>query len=372
MVINGPVAGGSPGYALLIAATPARGVLVDAGGVLPALAALPPAALLGTATGSVVQLVAPGDPQAVLAALRTAAAHDGPLTVLFVGQLVVDRHGQPHLALAGTTARTVRYTALPWAWVGAELRDRPADSTAVVVDLTADAAAWARREETGLAADGLTVVGTVAPPPPRRHTATPRYAHALAAVLRAAGARPPLGVLHHQVLAHAELDTRPGGRLVLDTTGRPETAGRERDGDPHAAISAAARAGHHDQADALAAAREQAAFRDGGPHAPQALHWAEVRADLAWLAGRPERAAGLWMRVARARLAAGQQPTDPEVVRAVDQAHHCWQRLTDTAVALTLGTELAPLRRAVPGRRPGAVAALDERLAHLRAARGDG
>ncbi|WP_326600400.1 hypothetical protein [Streptomyces sp. NBC_01803] len=402
MVINRPVAGGSPGYGLLIAATPAHSALVDVGGVLPALAAVAPGALLGPAGGFVVQLVGPGDPQAVLASLRTAAAHDGPLTLLVVGQLTADRHGRPHLALARTTPRTIRYTALPWAWLATELRDRPAGATVVVADLTADAGAWERREtlEAELTDGGPTVCGTLAPPPPRRRTATPRYAHALAAVLRGVTVRPPLQVLHQLVLQHAGLDTDPGDRLILPTTatatatpdagatapartadratvdagglggddglGGDSGDGQEPGADPHAAIRAAVRAGHHDRADALATAHEEAAVRAGGPHAPDALHWAEVRADLAWLARQPQRAAGLWIRAARARLTAGQQPADPAVVRAVDQAHHCWQRITDTATALDVGAELAPLRRQVPGPRPGALAALHEHLAQLR------
>ena len=69
-----------PGYALLLAAGPmGKQRLMDAAAALPQLAAVPPAALLGTPGGaSVVQLVDPSDPQTVLTHLRTAAAHPGP------------------------------------------------------------------------------------------------------------------------------------------------------------------------------------------------------------------------------------------------------------------------------------------------------
>src|SRR4051812_6369094 len=77
------------GYALLLPAGPmGKQRLMDAAAALPQLAAVPPAALLGTPGGaSVVQLVDPADPQTVLTHLRTAAAHPGPVLIYLAGQL---------------------------------------------------------------------------------------------------------------------------------------------------------------------------------------------------------------------------------------------------------------------------------------------
>lgn len=174
-----------PGYALLLAAGPAgKQRLMDAAAALPQLAAVPPAALLGTPGGaSVVQLVDPVDPQTVLTHLRTAAAHPGPVLVHLAGQLTLDaKQRLPHLALARTTPRTARYTALPWHWLAAELGRRPPGSTVVIADLVADETAWPPLSTAGPSAlaAGLTLYGTVAPAPPKRQLATPDYSRAFA------------------------------------------------------------------------------------------------------------------------------------------------------------------------------------------------
>ncbi|WP_077062985.1 hypothetical protein [Streptomyces sp. MP131-18] len=348
------------GYALLLAAAPARGALVDVDGVLPGLAAVPPDVLAGAQVGSVVQLAHPSNPHTVLAALRTAAAHPGPLLLVVVGQLLLDKGLTPHVALARSTPRSVRYDGVPWPWVVAELRSRPAESTVVLADLVADAAVWERRGSLALADGGLRVFGTLAPPPPRRRTARPRYAHALAEVLRSVARRPPLAELHQAVLEQAEVSRT--SRLVLGAQAVPTVPAAP---DPHGSVRAAARAGRYAEAAALAAAHEQAALRAGGPRSREAVHWLEVQADIAWLAGQPQRAAAGWIRVAVSRLAAGEAADSAEVVLAVDQAHHCWLRVVEPVAARLLGEELEPLRRAVPGRRPGALEAFRQRLAGL-------
>ncbi|WP_230992214.1 hypothetical protein [Streptomyces endocoffeicus] len=214
-----------PGYALLLAAGPAgKQRLMDAAAALPQLAAVPPAALLGTPGGaSVVQLVDPADPQTVLTHLRTAAAHPGPVLVHLAGQLTLDaKQRLPHLALARTTPRTARYTALPWHWLAAELGRRPAGSTVVVADLVADETAWPPLRTAGPSAlaAGLTLYGTVAPAPPKRQLATPDYSRAFAGLLRAAAERPPLPLLHQRAALEAGLG--PGPELLLDGTGSGE------------------------------------------------------------------------------------------------------------------------------------------------------
>ncbi|MHC3470153.1 hypothetical protein ACYF6T_15710 [Streptomyces sp. 7R007] len=347
-----------PGTVLLLAAAPAgKGCLVDAASVLPVLAAVPPAVLSGTETANVVELADPLEPQAVLTRLRAAAAAPGPLTVFVTGQLQLDRRQRlPHLALARTTPSTVRYTALPWHWIREELRLRPAGSTTLLLDLHADAETWqwltAHPLDCGAA---HAVYGRIAPPPARRTVAVPAYMKAVATILRS-GRRPPLEQLHQQALAR--ITEEPAG-LVLTAPGPPP-------GDPHDVISAAVRAGRHPDADLLAARHEQAAVRAFGPGSEEALHWAEVRADLAMLAGDPVRSCRTWLAVAGARLAAGQPADTPAVEAAVDRAHHQWGQIRDTRPARELGAALAELRARVPGRRQGALDHVQRQLRQLQ------
>ncbi|WP_329391599.1 hypothetical protein OG625_40205 (plasmid) [Streptomyces sp. NBC_01351] len=103
----------------------------------------------------------------MLTRLRAAAATAGPLLVYLSGRLTVDRRSSRlHLALAGTTAASVRYTALPWEWLGKELKARPAGLTTVLLDLVADKAAWPVLQEHGRlpASSSVEVYGVVSPP----------------------------------------------------------------------------------------------------------------------------------------------------------------------------------------------------------------
>jgi hypothetical protein len=394
------------GYGLLVAATPpGKHPAIDATGAMPALAATPPAVLLGTPTGSVVQLADPGDPNTVLSHLRTAAAHDGPLLVHLAGLLMLDsRQRLPHLALTRSTPRSVRYTGLPWHWLAAEFAHRPVGSTAVLADLVADEAMWQRRAEHHLG-NGLVLYGTLAPPPAKRQTAAPDYSRTLAAILRGSSVRPSLEDLHQRVVQSGEVRPQHGGERPLLLGGRPAAhapapplaappapvapaapapasapppvvpvrteAPHDREShpqsaqDPHDAIYQAAREGRHGEAATIAAAWETAALRTSGPHSQQAIHWVEVRADLAHQAGDPARACTLWLQAAAARLQGGQDPDADDVFGAVDRAHHCWHQIADPAVAYPLGAQLAPLREKAPGRRPGAVQDVRDRLAAL-------
>jgi hypothetical protein len=209
-----------PGTVLLLAASPVgRGRLVNAAGVLPVLAAVPPAVLSGTDTANVVELADPLEPQAVLTRLRAAAAAPGPLTLYIAGQLQLDRRQRlPHLALARTTSATVRYTGLPWHWIREELRLRSAVDTALVVDLHADAEAWRYVAERGLdCGANAAVYGRVAPVGGRRGVAEPGYMKAVATLLRS-GHRPPLLQLHEQALARIA-ESSAGRDLVLAVPG---------------------------------------------------------------------------------------------------------------------------------------------------------
>ncbi|GHI06280.1 hypothetical protein AQI88_36385 [Streptomyces cellostaticus] len=372
-----------PGTVLLLAASPlGRGRLVDAAGVLPVLAAVAPAVLSGTDTANVVELADPLEPQAVLTRLRAAAAAPGPLTVYITGQLNLDRRQHlPHLALARTTPATVRYTALPWHWIREELRLRSASDTALVVDLHADAEAWRHLTERPLDSGRTAAVyGRVAPAAAgRRGPAEPSYMKAVATLLRS-GYRPPLPQLHEQALARIA-EASAGRDLVLSgpggcTPGSPYRTERPRphrapDGlgaaDPHAAISAAVQAGRHADADVLAARHEEAAARAYGPASGEALHWAEVRADLAMFAGDAARSCRAWLSVAGVRLAAGQAADAPAVEAAADRAHHQWGCIKDAARARELGPALAELRLRVPGRRQGALESVQRHLRQLQA-----
>ncbi|GHE04084.1 hypothetical protein [Streptomyces alanosinicus] len=370
-----------PGTVLLLAAAPlGRGRLVDAAGVLPVLSAVAPAVLSGTDTANVVELVDPLEPQAVLTRLRAAAAAPAPLTVYIAGQLQLDRRQRlPHLALARTTPATVRYTALPWHWVREELRLRSAADTALVVDLHADAEAWQYVAERGLdCGPNAAVYGRVAPAAGRR-VAEPAYMKAVATLLRS-GHRPPLGRLHEQAWARVA-ESSAGRDLVLAVPGAashprtvqhtPRTVQRDPHTvhrDPHAAISTAVQDGRHGDADVLAAQHERLAVAAGGPASDAALHWAEVRADLAMFAGDPARSCRAWLALAGARLAAGQAADSAAVEAAVDRAHHQWNRITDPAPARELGSALAELRLRVPGRRSGALENVRQHLRQLQAA----
>ncbi|MFG2640251.1 hypothetical protein ACGFYP_04650 [Streptomyces sp. NPDC048370] len=435
----------SVGTAVLLAAAPAgRGRAVDAASVLPALAAVPPGALTGTPVATVVELADPFDPQTVLTRLRAAAATPGPLALCLVGQLQADRRQHlPHLALARSTATTLRYTGLPWHWLAAELAVRRAGATTVVADLVVDAELWERLGSApGLLSlgPGIRFYGRVAPAPRRSGAPTaPEYLRHFATVWRT-GARPALAHLHADAAAQAG----PGEALYLtqeagvaptvnspqeqssshiaSTVGdsaalvgvaqgavagavarphrgappvptpvahptpvpapvpepQPEHGRATASGDPsvrggspapsvyetdpHPAILAAARAGRHGEAVAVAVAWEQAALRRYGARSPEAVHWMEVRADLARLAGEPARSCELWIGVARARLGLSQGPQDPDVEGAVDRAHHQWERIEDPARTRELGNALVALRRRVPGRRAGALAALQRRM----------
>lgn len=349
------------GTVLLLAAAPVgRGRLVDAASVLPVLAAVPPSVLSGTDSATVVELVDPVQPQTVLTRLRSVAAAPGPLTVFLTGQLQLDRRQRlPHLALARTTATTVRYTALPWHWLREEFRLRPDGTTTIVADLHADAESWELLRRHPLdPGRNVAVYGRLAPPPARRTVAAPAYMRAVATILRS-GRRPPLQELHQQALTRLA-DEGFGPGLVL-TSPQPEPA------DPHAAIAACVRAGRHGDADAFAARWEQTAVRAYGAASEEALHWAEVRADLAMFAGDAARSCRAWLTVAATRLSMGQSADAPAVEAAVDRAHHQWGRVRDPERARELGPVLAELRGRVPGRRRGALDHVRQQLRQLQA-----
>ncbi|WNM28993.1 hypothetical protein RKE30_00515 [Streptomyces sp. Li-HN-5-11] len=141
---------------------------------------------------------------------------------------------------------------------------------------------------------------------------------------------------------------------------RPEAA------EPHAAIAALVQSGRHGDADVLAARWEQAAVRAYGAASEHALHWTEVRADLAMFAGDAARSCRAWLTVAATRLAMGQTSDTPAVEAAVDRAHHQWGEIRDPEQARELGAVLAELRGRVPGRQQGALDHVRRQLRQLQ------
>jgi hypothetical protein len=136
--------------------------------------------------------------------------------------------------------------------------------------------------------------------------------------------------------------------------------------DAHAYIAAAVQSGRHQDAEVVAAAHGEAAARDHGAASEQALHWAEVRADLAMFAGDPVRSCRIWLTVAEARLGAGQAVDAGPVETAVDRAHHQWAQVRDGEQVRQLGIVLAGLRMRVPGRRQGALENVQTQLRKLQ------
>ncbi|MEV6480693.1 hypothetical protein [Streptomyces sp. NPDC051576] len=157
------------------------------------------------------------------------------------------------------------------------------------------------------------------------------------------------------------------GRSQVDLGRGQVNPGPSHDNDPHTAVASAAQAGRYADADALAGEHEQAAVRAHGRGSEAALHWTEVRADLAMLAGDPVRSCRAWLAVAGARLAAGQLGDAPAVEAAVDRAHHQWGQIHEPAPARELGLALAELRGRVPGRRAGALDHVRKQLHQLQA-----
>ncbi|MEV4506164.1 hypothetical protein [Streptomyces klenkii] len=382
-------------------------------GVLPnptahAVAGAHPRRFLAAEAVDVVQLPAVEGPQSALAYLQHAAAVPGPLLVWVTGRLMVParRGGELHLALPGSTPATVRYTGLPWAWLLRTLQAH-AGPVLLMADLEADAAARPHVVSgagSGEIAQGVPLFGVVHPVPPVPAREAGPYTRALLEALRTGDPHsgPVLDVptIHRRALLAAGqgADTvplqwgTPGPVLAnVAAAARPHPEPRReavpaplrqpapapvRPPDPVPApvaaavppqddllpgILAAAHAGRHNEAAAMAAAGEQQALRHYGPDSPEAGLWVEVRADLARMAGDHSRAAELWMTAAGARLGRS-GPADGEALAALKRAHYCWQHSGDQA------PRLAPALLALWERVPGGEGAADHIRARLQGA----
>ncbi|MFG2140943.1 hypothetical protein [Streptomyces sp. NPDC048650] len=385
-----------PGTVLLLAAAPlGKGRMMDAGSVLPMLSAVPPSAWAGTETATLIELADPVEPQAVITRIRAAAAAEGPLTLVLAGQLQLDRRQHVvHLALARTTPATLRYTALPWPWLLHELQQRRPGTTTVFADLVADPETWERLAEKPLDFGSPTAAyGVISPPPHHRRIARPRYTDALTQVLRT-GYRPTPTQLHQEAVRIAGTSERalvfgaetghraptpradqappPAPTLPQQTqrAASPHYVPGDRvvplEEDPHERIVAASKAGHHREAAELAFAAERRALQEFGLGTHPTVHWTEVRAYLASVAGEPRVSCELWLSAANVRLSSLHQAPDAQDVKhAVDRAHHQWTQVRDAARARELAPALVHLRRQVPGRQHGALDAIQKRLDQL-------
>ncbi|MFF3728201.1 hypothetical protein ACFYYM_38250 [Streptomyces erythrochromogenes] len=388
------------GHVLLLAGDAAvrrGGVLVAPGVNVAALAMVPAGVLLGCGVpADMVCLDGVRDPNTVLTRLRVAVGASGPLFVYVSGRLTADRRGrQLHVALAGTTAGSVRYTSLPWEWLVGELRSRSTGAATVVVDLVADRAAWPLVGEygtlPGLAGlPGVEAFGVV------RGPATPagdgvaggvsNYTRQWIDQLGRAPVRPSNVELH--VLAAGSAGLAPGTLVVPSArelemrsgaaTGHPHQdlapapapppapgTGSVVVGDPRARLHALAVDGRHGEADALARVWEQGVVERWGRISVEAVQCVEIRADLARMAGDFVSAARLWMGAGRARLE-WQGADAAEVRDAAAGALYCWTQVRDRAEALEAGPELVALLRALPLLDPDHLRLAELRLEALR------
>ncbi|WP_190109544.1 hypothetical protein [Streptomyces cinnamoneus] len=385
------------GCVLLLDGTPdgRRGALPNP--TAHAIAGASPRGFLAAASADVVQLPAMAGPQSVLAYLQDAVRVPGPLLVWVTGHLMVParRSTELHLALRESTAATVRYTGLPWEWLLRALREH-AGPTLLLVDAVADDHAWphvSAAARDGRLAGGLPLCGVVTPTPDRPAQEAGPYTRSFLTALSvghpAAGPTLDPALLHQPALAQAGLpegflDLRHGtAGPVLANRAAPAPAAAPpapaaapaapapvpvavpapapEEEDPLPRILAAAQAGRHNEAAAMAAAWEQQALRRYGPHSPQAGLWIEVRADLARLAGDHPRAAELWMSAASEHLARG-GPDDTEALAALKRAHYCWQHSGDRA------SRLAPALLALWDQVPDSVGAAADVRARLQEA----
>ncbi|MFD0350125.1 hypothetical protein ACFQ0M_37030 [Kitasatospora aburaviensis] len=146
------------------------------------LAAVSPQVLLAADAVDAVHLPGASDPHTVLAHLRAAARHPGPLLVHLGGHLLADkRGGQLHLTLRDSKPGSVRQDGLAWQSIAGELRHRPAEwQTLVIADLSADQNALPFLQGTiSPLADGLPLWAVVSPDPEQIGTFTRALIEAL-------------------------------------------------------------------------------------------------------------------------------------------------------------------------------------------------
>ncbi|MFG2818211.1 hypothetical protein ACGFX4_02185 [Kitasatospora sp. NPDC048365] len=135
------------------------------------LAGVAPQILLSADAVDAVHLPGGAEPQTVLAHLRAAARHLGPVLIHLGGHLITDRRGgQLYLTLRDAKPSE----SLPWSALATELRHRPAElDTLVIADLSADHATWPQLLALGHGlAEGVPMWAAISPDPDQIGTFT--------------------------------------------------------------------------------------------------------------------------------------------------------------------------------------------------------
>ncbi|MQS18032.1 hypothetical protein F7Q99_39055 [Streptomyces kaniharaensis] len=372
---------GKRGRVLLLAAAPrtSRRRLLDPEHGASTLGSVPAERLLQGWDGpvDVVQLVDPGEPQAVLARLQEAAAAAGPLLVYVCGQLTRDhRQHRVHVALAKTVESTIRNTALPWTWVAQALASRAPGSTALVLDVIADPSCLPMRDEDLQLPDAVERYGVVAPPARRGPWQPPAYTVQLAQLLRSGPSGQRLADLHPVAAAQAGLAPGtvvlappppvevevPRPRPELLPPPMPNRAPAPAPVDLRPAIAEAMHDGHHQAAAELAAQWERGVLRSAGYLSAEMGDVLEVQATVAVAAADVVRAAERWTATAEHRLRFGVEDQAAAVQLAARNALACWRQVPDSEGELAvLGERLARVLQDLG--RDSAAAAVAERAA---------
>ncbi|MEV4555417.1 hypothetical protein AB0K51_00305 [Kitasatospora sp. NPDC049285] len=156
-----------------------RGGTAHASVLSAALAGVAPQVLLSADQVDAVHLPGAADPQTVLAHLRAAARHPGPLLIHLGGHLITDRRGgQLYLSLREAKPAD----SLPWSAIATELRHRGSElDTLVIGDLSADQVIWPQLSAGAgqQLADGVPLWATVSHDPDQLGTFTRALIEAL-------------------------------------------------------------------------------------------------------------------------------------------------------------------------------------------------
>ena len=366
------------------------------------LAAISPQVLLAADAVDTVHLPAATDAAGVLAHLRAAVRHPGPLLVHLGGHLVRNRR-------TGATELDLGETRLAWQALVEELRLRPVETTSLVVaDLSADQDVLPplRVVPSPLGA-GLPLWAAVNPDPQQVGTFTRALVETLHGGRPGADGELTPEQLHQQV--HSVLRpevllvaSHSAGQQVFRNTARrlePAAVPAAAPGrapvvvdtpplPPHAptvhlpavapavvsaptpddyqqaigVIVAAADAGEHARAAAFARELEREAFAAHGPDAEPSLRVRQVRAHVSRLAGQQAEAAELYRAVALGLLRT-HGADHQETRQATANAEACWRAIEDDAEAHRLGPDILTLRRDVPDSRR--LRAVEKHLARL-------
>lgn len=169
---------------------------------------------------------------------------------------------------------------------------------------------------------------------------------------------PAASISQQQAPAPQPVPVRPAAPTPVQSV-------RQQPVDPRQHIWETAQVGRHNDAAEMASAWEQHALQQYGPDSPQATQWAEIRADLARMAGRWTFATQLWVAATHTRMA-HQAPDAPQVLDGARSAHYCWTHIKDPAEARACGPELINLLRQLPALDRRHLSSGQQRLEYLQ------